>query len=605
VEGATFVVPADRDLVRRSDAIVIGAAVDSYARWTSDNTIETVTLFQVEESLKGVAQGLIEIVEPGGEIGEQAVVVAGSPRFSSNVRTMVMLRKTGPNRWSATELVLGKFTFVFEGSRRLLVRDAHEINGWQPDGSAHSERARAAESFLRFVREESRGLASTTNYFVDQPDDGRLRPEATMAISGEALDPVALAAGLYSATSYTSSVSGATGARWNVFPSAVSIYRGANDEPGAPGGGTTAVTTAIASWNNDAGSNVNYVYAGVDSTHTSGLTAADGFNTVLFERDLSRWGVGPFTCSGSTYGGTLGLGGMSSAAGTHVYNGETFYTAREVDVEMNRGIANCTLLFSSGEFNSAVTHEIGHTLGFRHSDQNRASSGACSTDPSLECSSSAIMRSSVPSGLNAALQPWDINAVRAVYGAGVSSCIPSFADVPCSHPFYADIETIRRNGVTAGCAPGLYCPNDGVTRAQMAIFLLRGKYGASYNPPAATGRVFTDVPANGSGAAFIEQLYREGITGGCAPGRYCPNAPTTRAQMAIFLLRAKYGASYNPPAARGIFSDVPASDPNAKFIEQLANEGITSGCAPGRFCPNDIVARSQMAVFLVRTFSLS
>jgi hypothetical protein len=95
---------------------------------------------------------------------------------------------------------------------------------------------------------------------------------------------------------------------------------------------------------------------------------------------------------------------------------------------MNRGLANCTLLFNNGDFNSAVTHEVGHTLGFRHSDQDRNSSGACTSDPSLECSSQAIMKSFISTGLNAALQTWDQHAVQAVYPGNV--CAPSNCTPP-------------------------------------------------------------------------------------------------------------------------------------------------------------------------------
>src|SRR5437764_11309248 len=89
---------------------------------------------------------------------------------------------------------------------------------------------------------------------------------------------------------------------------------------------------------------------------------------------------------------------------------------------MNRGIANCTTLFNSGDFNSAVTHELGHTLGFRHADQTRDGSSACSSDPSLECSTAAIMKSFITTGINAALQAWDQHAVQAVYPGNV--CAP-------------------------------------------------------------------------------------------------------------------------------------------------------------------------------------
>ncbi|HMV96368.1 MAG TPA: S-layer homology domain-containing protein, partial [Anaerolineales bacterium] len=61
--------------------------------------------------------------------------------------------------------------------------------------------------------------------------------------------------------------------------------------------------------------------------------------------------------------------------------------------------------------------------------------------------------------------------------------------------------------------------------------------GGSYTPPAATGTAFTDVPADYWAAAWIEQLVAEGITTGCGDGNYCPESAVTRAQMAVFLVK--------------------------------------------------------------------
>ena len=138
----------------------------------------------------------------------------------------------------------------------------------------------------------------------------------------------------------------------------------------------------------------------------------------------------------------------------------------------------------------------------------------------------------------------------------------------------------------------------------MAIFLLRGIYGSNYDPPAATGTLFNDVQSNSFGAAFIEELASEGITGGCGGGNYCPNQAVTRTQMAIFLIRATHGVAFVPPSATGIFADVPADSFGADYIEQLVTDGITSGCGNGNFCPNVAVGRDQMAVFLVKAFNL-
>jgi uncharacterized delta-60 repeat protein len=182
-----------------------------------------------------------------------------------------------------------------------------------------------------------------------------------------------------------------------------------------------------------------------------------------------------------------------------------------------------------------------------------------------------------------------------------------FGDVPASYWANSWIERLYNAGITGGCStvPLYYCPDATVTRAQMAIFILRGIHGSTYTPPPATGTVFGDVPLGSFAADWIEQLYAEDVTGGCGNGNYCPDATITRAQMAIFLLRGEHGSAYAPPAATGtVFGDVPLGSFADAWIEQLALEGITGGCGGGNYCPDNSVTRAEMAVFLVRAFNL-
>jgi len=179
-----------------------------------------------------------------------------------------------------------------------------------------------------------------------------------------------------------------------------------------------------------------------------------------------------------------------------------------------------------------------------------------------------------------------------------------FNDVPPGYWSFSFVESLARAGVTAGCGGGNYCPTSPVTRAQMAVFLERGMRGSSYGPPAATGNVFLDVGAGDFAASFIEQLSSDGITAGCGNNNYCPDAVVSRDQMAVFLLRAKHGSAYSPPAATGVFGDVDLGHWAVHWIEQLAAEGITAGCGGGNYCPDADVTRDQMAVFLVKTFGL-
>ncbi|HKI00580.1 MAG TPA: ELWxxDGT repeat protein, partial [Thermoanaerobaculia bacterium] len=185
--------------------------------------------------------------------------------------------------------------------------------------------------------------------------------------------------------------------------------------------------------------------------------------------------------------------------------------------------------------------------------------------------------------------------------------LTTFADVPAAHWAWSYVEALAAGGLTDGCAPGLYCPSQTVTRAEMATFIIRSIHGPGFVPPPATGTVFQDVPAGFWAAPWIERFAADGFTSGCSatPPLFCPETPVSRAQMAVFLLRARHGASYVPPPATGtVFQDVPAGYWAAAWIERLAAEAITAGCAPNLYCPENPVVRDAMAVFLVRAFNL-
>jgi len=179
-----------------------------------------------------------------------------------------------------------------------------------------------------------------------------------------------------------------------------------------------------------------------------------------------------------------------------------------------------------------------------------------------------------------------------------------FWDVPSTDPFYTYICTIAADGITAGCGSGDYCPDAAALRKQMAVFLLKAKEGVSYVPPPAVG-IFTDVPASDPFAPWIEELYHRGVVAGCGDGTiYCPNDPVRRQQTAVFLLKTLLGSPYVPPACAGLFRDVPCSSPFAVWIEDLYTRGIAGGCGGGDYCPTNPTTRGQMAVFLTKTFSL-
>ncbi len=115
---------------------------------------------------------------------------------------------------------------------------------------------------------------------------------------------------------------------------------------------------------------------------------------------------------------------------------------------------------------------------------------------------------------------------------------PRFEDVGVDEWWAPHVELLAGLEVTIGCAtePALFCPDDAVSRAQMALFLARA---FELAPPTDGGSQFADIDGNVH-ADDIVALAASGITKGCAvdPARFCPDQLTTRAEMASFLFRA-------------------------------------------------------------------
>jgi hypothetical protein len=110
-----------------------------------------------------------------------------------------------------------------------------------------------------------------------------------------------------------------------------------------------------------------------------------------------------------------------SGDGANTVNGEVFFRIVEADVSMNQGVGAClpggTGALTLGNLQTSMTHETGHTLGFRHADNSRDNSQACTNFVSYDCSNSAIMTHLLIDGLAGALTQWDQRAVAALYPA--------------------------------------------------------------------------------------------------------------------------------------------------------------------------------------------
>ena len=101
--------------------------------------------------------------------------------------------------------------------------------------------------------------------------------------------------------------------------------------------------------------------------------------------------------------------------------------------------------------------------------------------------------------------------------------------------------------------------------------------------------------------ANIEGIAAAGVTRGCNPpmdDRYCPSGLVSRAEMAVFLIRALGEDGQGEYTGR--FPDVPDGLWFTDAIERAAEIGLTTGYTDGLFRPNDTVSRGEMAAFLLR-----
>ena len=186
-------------------------------------------------------------------------------------------------------------------------------------------------------------------------------------------------------------------------------------------------------------------------------------------------------------------------------------------------------------------------------------------------------------------------------GGDILARVQPYSDASQFGVHSENIEALAAEGVFEGtdCSAGLFCPRQPLPRWVMAVWLVRVLEilgdGGSKTSSQSDAVGFNDVDDSEWWAPHVNRLADLGITRGCATGRYCPDGPVTRGQMASFFVRA-----LGLQLVGGLwFADIQDSV-HFDSINALAASGITSGCATDRFCPSQSVTRAQMASFLNR-----
>ncbi len=231
---------------------------------------------------------------------------------------------------------------------------------------------------------------------------------------------------------------------------------------------------------------------------------------------------------------------------------------------------------------------------------------------------------------------------------------PHFTDVPTTHWAYAYIETLYNSGFSTGCGSGKYCPDQAISRAQFTVLMvkslgltlttstrssfpdvsttnwafkyiqtaqengfvvgytngnfgpednaLRDQLAVMLNRAIADVYSFTDVPATHWAYTPIVYVAEHGIMTGVNSTSFAPSQSLKRDSAAVVLVRA-LGLTLNTTGGPH-FTDVPATHWAYAFIETLYNNGITTGCGKGKYCPSNYMTRAQLVVLFDKGLGL-
>lgn len=363
--GTSFVVPTDEWLIARSDAIVTGTIVDVRTETGARGLLRTVYTLRVDESLKGLAPEVAEIeVTELGGVRGDEMLAVAGAPVYETGRRYLVFLRKAGDRWSTFDLMMGAFAFRADAGGEQVLVRDEHV-ARETEAMSGTSAVRRASDFIHRVRETVRHAPLR---------ETRLE----------------------------------TGAD-------------AEEQPGDLG---LAALVAAGAWSGDESSAIRYSVSSVPAGGTA--TGNDGEDRIVpgDPDDIipGTLGVDSSVIAVAIYG--CRAGGCLTV--DDPVTGRRFAGIEWADVLLND--VGSGVVLSQAFLNTVVAHEMGHTLGFRHSNRlkNDADLGspdyACSAP--LPCSTNAVMTATINETHNGALSPWDRDAANAVYGDGTRGFDP-------------------------------------------------------------------------------------------------------------------------------------------------------------------------------------